>query len=152
MDNNFLAHAIRDVFVKTNFTIIYGLDFDLRNTLCSSEHGIGAFILHGDKNFKEEFDYCFLWEAGINHPYFAENSCDLFISIDYDPPIINEWYDNVALQLWSVMKPSGLLFLINPGRWASTLEDFFVVREDLQTELSRFSFLSDKEIFVYENI
>lgn len=152
MNNNFLAHAIRDVFQETDFTVIYGADIDLRETLASSEHAIGAYILHTDRDINYEHDYCYYWEAGVNHPFFTENSCDLFISVNYDPSIFNEWYDNIGLQLCSVMKPGGLIFLINPGKWASTLEDFFIVREDLIKELSRFEFLFDQEVFVYENI
>lgn len=152
MNNEFLAHVIRDIFPIKDFTIIYGLNIDLREKLASSEHGIGAYILHTEREIDDVPEYCYYWEAGWNHPFFTEDSGDLLISIDYDPLIINDLYNNVAIQLGSVMKSGGLLFLINPGRWASTLEDFFIVREDLQKELSRFSFLSGKEIFVYENI
>lgn len=152
MNNNFLAHAIRDVFEQTNFTVIYGLNFDLRNTLASQEHGIGAFILHTERNVEDTLDYCHFWEAGINHPFFSADSVDLLISVDYAPAIDYERYDFMALQLCSIMKPGGLMCLINPGDWASYLDDFFIVREDLIKELSRFEFLFDQEVFVYENI
>lgn len=152
MSNNFLAHAIRDVFEETNFTVIYGLNFDLRNTLASPEHGIGAFILHTERNIEDTVDYSHFWEAGINHPFFSADSVDLLISVNYSPKVSYEHYDFMALQLCSVLKSGGLMLLINPGDWASYLEDFFILREDLIKELCRFQFLFDQKVFVYENI
>lgn len=152
MDTDFLSHIIRDLFKNKDFTVIYGLNTNLRETLATSEHGLGAYALYTGESEKNKPDYSYYWEAGINHPFFTPGSCDLFISIDYDPSIINNYYSNVALQLVSLLKIHGLIFLINPGAWASELSNFFTLRNDLIIEAKRYKMLSNQKVYIYENI
>lgn len=152
MNKDYLCHIIRDIFQSKNFTVIYGSDYELREKLASSKHSVGAYMLYTSDDKKDIPEYAYHWLAGINHPYFTPGSCDLFISINYDPIIYNELYGNICLQLNSLLKSGGIIFLINPGMWASKIDESFIRRNDIEKELKRYAMLKNEKILVYENI
>lgn len=152
MNYDFIAHVIRDIFPVNSFTIIYDSETILKDTLSNSEHGIGAFLLHTERDSSESLTNGYFWEAGWNHPFFTPDSADLFISINYNPELNGNHYNNVALQLSSVLKSNGLIFLVNPGEWANELSSIFSLRYDLIKECKRYKLLLEENVFVYENI
>lgn len=152
MNNNFLAHIIRDIFHKKNFTVYYGLDYNFISTLKSNEHSIGAFHVHSENSLKEQGDGTYYWLVNTDALFFEANCCDLFISYDYDPDIEQQNIQQAINYVHEVIKPGGLLFLVNPGKVFSDIPDTFINRWDLVQELKRYKMLSDKEVFVYESI
>jgi len=152
MSYEFLAHVVRDVFPNNGFTIIYDSDFSFREILAKPEHGIGAYCLHTERDANDFPEYAYFWEAGWNHPFFSPDSADLLICLDYEPELIDNYYHNIAIQIGSVLKPGGLVLLINPGIWASELDSVFSIRYDLIKECKRYKFLSEENVIVYENI
>jgi hypothetical protein len=152
MNWHYVAHAIRDIFVEKTFTTIYGPNVKLAETLRTSEHGIGAFILVTQAEGVELPDYSWPWEAGVDNIFFGEDKCDLFLSFNYDTNLLNDNYDLLAQQLKSFLKINGMVFLVNPGKWANGLGEWLSRRPDLEKEIRRYSMFRDEDILVYENI
>lgn len=152
MNNNYLGHIIRDLFPIHSVTICYGLLDDLVEELRKPLHGIGAFLLHSENDIESELDYKKYWNIELNDCSFSNNFCELFVSINYNPSFVNNDYLFMALNIKKLMKFKGIIFLVNPGLWASYMSHFFLLREDLIQEAKRFSILKDQEIYIYENI
>lgn len=152
MNNHFLAHIIRDVFPKTNFTIIYGGDRSLQTTLATVEHSIGAFQLHTERGQDQDcFEYRF-WEIGLNDPYLAYGDADLFISVNYDPLIHDTNTQTIAFEIKNLLKPGGKALIINPGNWAKDLKRIIPIDGMATREIMRYSMLLNESVLVYENI
>jgi ubiquinone/menaquinone biosynthesis C-methylase UbiE len=83
---------------------------------------------------------------------FSDDCVDLFISINYDPEIFNNNYDQVAQEIKRVLKPGGFILAVNPGKWASNLESEFIADSQIEKEIKRYSLFTDKDVYVYENI
>jgi hypothetical protein len=155
MNNNFLCHIIRDIFPKKNSVVIYSdIEYavSLKKDMASSEHSIGSFVLHTDRNHQEYIDEVAYWEIGLNSPYMGYNYSDLFLSINYSPKVYLDNNNYIAEQIRAIMKPSGNIFLINPGTWASELSDFLNHNDDLVRGVKKYSMLKNENVFVYENI
>ena len=152
MNNHFLAHIIRDVFPKTNFTIIYGGDRSLQTTLATVEHSIGALQLHSERDQDEDcFEYRF-WEIGLNNPYIDYGDADLLISINYSPSIYDTDTEAIAFQIKNLLKPNGKALIINPGNWAKDLRRIIPIDGIATREIMRYSMLLNESVLVYENI
>lgn len=152
MNNHFLAHIIRDVFPKTNFTIIYGGDRSLQEVLATSEHSIGAFQLHTETAQDEDcFEYRF-WEIGLDDPYLGYGDADLFISINYNPSIGDTDTEAIALQIKKLLKPGGKALIVNPGDWAKDFKKIIEIDRFSTKEIMRYSMLQNESVLVYENI
>ena len=152
MDNNFLAHIIRDLFPNRNFTLIYGADQSLRIKLLEPEHSIGAFQLHTERsNIEDTFLYRF-WDAGLNDPFIEYGDADLFVSIDYNPNLHSNSMLNIAIQVKKLLKPGGKAFIINPGSWAKNLKTIMRIDGITTREAKRYTMLKDQDILIYENI
>ena len=82
MDWNYVAHIIRDVFPQRTFTTLYGRSKELLDILRTPKHGIGAFMMHTEREKYFSNDECKYWEAGVNGMHFGESICDLFISFN----------------------------------------------------------------------
>jgi ubiquinone/menaquinone biosynthesis C-methylase UbiE len=94
----------------------------------------------------------YYWPAGLNPMLFSDDCVDLFISINYDPEIFNNNYDQVAQEIKRVLKPGGFILAVNPGKWASNLESEFIADSQIEKEIKRYSLFTDKDVYVYENI
>lgn len=152
MNNHFLAHIIRDVFPKANFTIIYGEDRNLQEVLATPEHSIGAFQLHTERGpDKDSFEYRF-WEIGLNDPYLDYGDADLFISINYNPSTYDSNTETIAFQIKNLLKPGGKALIINPGNWAKDFKRIFQIDGVATKEIMRYSMLLNESVLVYENI
>ena len=152
MNNHFLAHIIRDVFPKRNFTIIYGEDRGLQEVLATPEHSIGAFQLHTERGpDKDSFEYRF-WEIGLNDPYLDYGDADLFISINYNPSTYDSNTETIAFQIKNLLKPGGKALIINPGNWAKDFKRIFQIDGFATREIMRYSMLQNESVLVYENI
>ena len=152
MNNHFLAHIIRDIFPKTNYTIIYGGDRSLQSALATPEHSIGAFQLHTERGKVEDsFEYRF-WEIGLNNPYLNYGDADLLISIDYSPSIHDTDTEAIAFQIKNLLKPDGKALIINPGNWAKDLKRIIQIDGAATKEIMRYSMLLNESVLVYENI
>ena len=152
MNNHFLAHIIRDVFSKTNFTIIYGGDRSLQTTLATAEHSIGAFQLHTERDQDEDcFEYRF-WEIGLNGPYLTYGDADLFISINYNPSTYDTNTETIAFQVKNLLKLGGKALIVNPGDWAKDFKRIFQIDGLATREIMRYSMLQNENVLVYENI
>lgn len=152
MNNNYLGHIIRDLFPIHSVTICYGLLDDLVEELHKPLHGIGALLLHSENDIESELDYKKYWNIELNDCYFSNNFCELFISLNYNPSFTKNDYSFVAVNIKKLMKLNGFVFLVNPGLWASSMSEYFLLREDLVKEAKRFSILKNEEIYIYENI
>lgn len=152
MNDNYLAHIIRDLFPVHSATICYGILDSLTEELRKPVHGIGAFLLHSENNVNSELDYKKYWEIGINGCHFTDQFCDLFISVDYDPVLNTSNYDYIAAQLKNLVKLNGFIFLINHGLWGSSLDKYFLLRDDLVKEAKKYSMLKNEKVYIYENI
>lgn len=152
MNWDYVAHIIRDVFRETTFTIIYGRNKEMIDVLRTPKHGIGAFMLHTEREKYISNDWCKYWEAGVDGMYFGESVCDLFISINYDPKILDNDYENVANVIQKVLKPGGFALLVNPGIWAAAVGGSLLQNTSLENEIKRYSIFKDEDVRVYENI
>lgn len=152
MNWDYVAHIIRDIFPQRTFTVIYGRNKELLDVFRTSKHGIGAFMLHTEREKYFSNDYCKYWEAGVDNIYFGESVCDLFISLDYDPKILNEETDLLAKQVKNFLKPGGFAMIVNPGIWANDLGNYLTTNEQVKTEIKRYSMFKNKNVLVYENI
>jgi hypothetical protein len=79
-------------------------------------------------------------------------SCDFFIAL-------NETLDhpmgvrgNMATDIKGLMKDNGLVMLVNPDSWVTSMEEFFTFRADLVKEIQSYSMFSSDEVYVYENL
>jgi hypothetical protein len=152
MNNHFLAHIIRDIFPNRNFTIIYGEDRGLQTVLATSEHSIGAFQLHTERDQDQDsFQYKF-WEIGLDDPCLAYGDADLFISINYNPLTYDSNTEAIAFQIKSLLKPGGKALIINPGTWAKDFNRILQIDEFATREMMRYSMLQNESVLVYENI
>jgi hypothetical protein len=152
MNNHFLAHIIRDVFPKRNFTIIYGEDRSLQTVLDTPEHSVGAFQLHTERDQVEDcFEYRF-WGIGLTDPYIAYGEADLFISINYDPSIHDTDTETIAFQVKNLLKLGGKALIINPGTWAKDFNRILQIDEFATREIMRYSMLQNESVLAYENI
>jgi hypothetical protein len=152
MNNHFLAHIIRDVFPKRNFTIIYGEDRSLQTVLDTPEHSVGAFQLHTKRDQVEDsFEYRF-WEIGLNDPYIGYGEADLFISINYDPSICDTDTEAIAFQVKNLLKLDGKALIVNPGDWAKDFKKIIQIDGFATREIMRYSMLQNESVLVYENI
>ena len=153
MNWNHVAHIIRDVFKNTFFTVCYQGDTDLSDTLYTNEHGIGAMRLWSALEAPlENSENNYYWPAGLNPMLFSDGCVDLFISINYDPEIFNNNYDQVAQEIKRVLKPGGFAFIVNPGAWVSDLVTELTLDSQIEKEIKRYSLFTDKDVYVYENI
>ncbi|MFZ4104905.1 hypothetical protein [Flavobacterium sp.] len=153
MNWNFVAHIIRDIFADTNFTICYELDKQLSETLKKPEHSIGAFSMYTSLNaLAENIDERYYWAAGRSGMFFEEECADLFISINYDPEILDNDYENVANVIQKVLRPGGFAMLVNPGIWAAAVGGSLLQNISLENEIKRYSIFKDEDVRVYENI
>ena len=64
MNWGYVAHIIRDIFPQRIFTTLYGRNKELVDILHTPEHGIGAFMLHTEREKYFSNDWCKYWEAG----------------------------------------------------------------------------------------
>jgi hypothetical protein len=152
MNNHFLAHVIRDIFPDTNFTIIYGEDRGLQEVLATSEHSIGAFQLHTERDSnKDSFEYRF-WEIGLNNPYLDYGNADLFISINYNPSTYDTDTEAIAFQVKNLLKPGGKALIVNAGNWAKDLKRIIPIDGVATKEIMRYSMLLNESVLIYENI
>ena len=152
MNNHFLAHIRRDIFPKTNYTIIYGEDRSLQEVLATPEHSVGAFQLHTERGpDQDSFEYRF-WEIGLNHPYLDYGDADLFISVNYSPSIYDTDTEAIASQVKNLLKPNGKALIINPGNWAKDLKRIIPIDGIATKEIMRYSMLLNESVLVYENI
>jgi hypothetical protein len=152
MDWDYVAHIIRDVFPQTTFTTLYGRSKELLDVLHTPKHGIGAFMMHTERGKYLSNDECKYWEAGINGIYFGQSICDLFISFNYDPELLNDDTDMVARQIKSFLKPGGFAMVVNPGVWANDLGKYLTINAQVETEIKRYSMFKNENVLVYENI
>jgi hypothetical protein len=152
MNWNFVAHIIRDIFPQRIFTTLYGRNKELLDVLRTPEHGIGAFMLHTERGKYFSNDHCKYWEAGVNDVYFSESVCDLFISFNYDPELLNGDTDMLARQIKNFLKPGGFAMIVNPGIWADDFERHLTINAQVETEIKRYSMFSQQDVSVYENI
>jgi hypothetical protein len=162
-DVNFIAHIIRDIFTNRDNTIVFGECPELLECLYSPAHSIGAYMLHTNQsnNWKPKHLYDGLkyaptdaiksWYIKENDSFFGANFCDLFISINYQVEDIGDPLKIVG-NIKKVMKPNSIGFIVNPGSWASEVENFNVVRYDLIKEVKRYSMFRNEKVLVYENI
>jgi hypothetical protein len=144
------AHVVRDVFGNRGFTIYYGEDPEFTETLRTSTHGIGAFLMHSNVEKRFHFDYERYWCIGTNM-FFDADTCDFLISFDYDPVFHGSPF-GIPPYIDRLMKREGLIFLVNPGRWAEYLGDMFILRKDLQAEVKRYSMFKNENVLVYEKV
>ena len=152
MNNNFLAHIVRDVFPKRNFTIIYGEDRSLQTVLDTPEHSVGAFQLHTERDQVEDsFQYRF-WDIGLNNPYIGYGEADLFISINYDPSIRDTDTQTIAFQVKNLLKLGGKALIVNPGDWAKDFKKIIEIDRFSTKEIMRYSMFQNESVLVYENI
>jgi len=152
MNNHFLAHVIRDIFPKRNFTIIYGEDRSLQEALATPEHSVGAFQLHTERGSdKDSFEYRF-WEIGLNDPYVNYGNADLFISVNYNPSTYDTNTETIAFQIKNLLKPGGKALIINPGTWAKDFMRIFQIDGFATREIMRYSMFQNESVLVYENI
>lgn len=153
MNWNHVAHIIRDVFKNTSFTVCYQGDTDLSDTLYTNEHGIGAIRLWSALEAPlENSENNYYWLAGLNSMLFSDGCVDLFISINYDPEIFDDNYDQVAQEIKRVLKPGGFILAVDPGKWASNLESEFTADSQIEKEIKRYSLFNNKDVRIYENI
>jgi hypothetical protein len=152
MDNNFLSHIVRDLFLERVSTIIYGWDEGLRVELLKPEHSIGAFQMHTERNNFEDSPEHRFWEIGINDPYIDYGNADLFISINYNPNLFTKDLTYVALQVKKLLKVGGKAILINPGYWSNNIKNLMTIDGITTREAKRYSMLKDEDILIYENI
>lgn len=153
MNWNHVAHIIRDVFKNTSFTVCYQGDTDLSDTLYTNEHGIGAIRLWSALEAPlENSENNYYWPAGLTPMLFSDGCVDLFISINYDPEIFDDNYDQVAQEIKRVLKPGGFILAMNPGKWASNLESEFTADSQIEKEIKRYSLFNNKDVRIYENI
>jgi len=150
---NHIAHIIRDIFKNNSFTVCYQEDMGLSNTLYTAEHGIGAMKLWSAlKPPLENSDNNYYWPAGLNPMLFSDDCVDLFISINYDPEVFNNDYQQVAEEIKRVLKPGGFAFVVNPGTWASHLATKLIPDIQIEKEIKRYSLFKNENVYVYENI
>ena len=155
MNYNFLCHIIRDIFERKHNTVLYSEVNDsllLREVMKSNEHSMESFVLHTDRSKREYFDGVAFWEIGYNEPYMGYNYADLFISIDYNPEILTNDNTFIADQVKNILKHGGHALIINPGDWASSIELHLERNNKIEIEAKKYSMLSGKRIFIYENI
>ena len=152
MDWDYVAHIIRDIFPQRIFTTLYGRSQELVDTLRTPEHSIGAFMLHTEREKYISNDWSKYWEAGVDGMHFGESICDLFISFDYDPELLNGDTDMVAKQIKNFLKPGGFAMVVNPGIWADDLGKHLAINAQVETEIKRYSMFSQQDVSVYENI
>ena len=153
MNWNHVAHIIRDVFKKNSFTVCYQGDVGLSSTLYTMEHGIGALRLwSGLEQPLENSENNYYWPAGLDPMLFSDNCLDLFISINYDPEIFNNDYQQVAQEVRRVLKPGGFAFVVNPGVWSSHLSTKLTPDIQIEKEIKRYSLFKNEDVYVYENI
>lgn len=152
MNNHYLAHIIRDIFPNRAFTVIYGNNQDLRLTLLSSEHSVGALQLHTERDaIKEIFEYRF-WEPALTNPFISYGDVDLFISINYDPIIDSKHTLYMAIQIKRLLKQGGKALIINPGEWANRIKNVMRIDGISTKEIKRYSMIKDENVLIYENI
>jgi SAM-dependent methyltransferase len=126
---------------------------DLANTLYTAEHGIGAMRLWSALEAPlENSENNYYWPAGLNPMLFSDDCVDLFISINYDPEIFNNNYDQVAEEIKRVLKPGGFVFVVDPGTWASHLATKLIPDTQIEKEIKRYSMFKNESVYVYENI
>jgi len=153
MNWNHVAHIIRDIFKNNSFTVCYQENMDLANTLYTAEHGIGAMRLWSALEAPlENSENNYYWPAGLNPMLFSDDCVDLFISINYDPEIFNNNYDQVAEEIKRVLKPGGFVFVVDPGTWASHLATKLIPDTQIEKEIKRYSMFKNESVYVYENI
>lgn len=152
INNHFLCHIIRDVFPIRNNVGLYGDLQELKEEMLKPEHSIGSLLLHTNREKMNDHEQGFFWEIGINGPYCGYSCFDLFISINYNPNLLTDNYDFIAEQICALIKTNGIIFLMNPGPWASELSNYLSIKKDMIKELKRFSMLANQEVIVYENI
>jgi hypothetical protein len=153
MNNDFIAHVIRDVFPKRSYTVIYGSDEELKNTLSKPEHSIGAYQFHTERDpkLKDSFYYRF-WEIGINNPYINYGETDLFISINYNPTVYPVDKSPIGFQVKKLLKNGGKAMLVNPGAWSEKIDLFMSLDNNSIKEIKRYSMFKNENVLVYENI
>jgi hypothetical protein len=153
MNWNHVAHIIRDIFKNNSFTVCYQENMDLVNILYTAEHGIGAMRLWSALEAPlENSENNYYWPAGLNPMLFSDDCVDLFISINYDPEIFNNDYQQVAEEIKRVLKPGGFAFVVNPGTWASHLATKLIPDTQIEKEIKRYSMFKNESVYVYENI
>jgi len=155
MNNNFLCHIIRDLFINRSNIVIYGdlyKSSELRSIMANSEHSMGSFILHTERNSQQHIDGIAYWEIGLNAPYMGYNYADLFISVDYNPELSNNNYKFIGEQIRGILRSGGHTFIVNPGKWASCINSYLDLNESLTREAKKYSMFSNEEVFIYENI
>lgn len=152
INNHFIAHVIRDTFVEKNFTVIYGNDTTLRDTLLLPEHSIGAFQMHSDQGSEIKYDNCEFWNIGLDNPHISYGDVDLFISINYNPELQSINKDKIATQIKNLLKPKAKILLVNPGNWADNIKQFLCIDLYSTTNVKRYSMFKDQDVVVYENI
>jgi hypothetical protein len=153
MNNDFIAHVIRDVFSKRNYTVIYGGNEDLKNALSKPEHSIGAYQFHTERDSKlEDSFYYRFWEIGVDNPYINYGETDLFISINYNPTVYQVDKLVIGSQIKKLLKNGGKAMLVNPGTWSEKI-DFFMSLDNISIkEIKRYSMFKNENVLVYENI
>lgn len=152
MDWDYVVHIIRDVFRERTFTTVYGRDKELVDVLRTPQHSIGAFMLHTEREKYFSNDWCKYWEAGVDGMYFGELTCDLFISFNYDPKLLNGDTDMTASQIKNFLKPGGFAMVVNPGVWANDLGKYLTINAQVETDIKRYSIFKNENVLVYENI
>lgn len=158
------AHIIRDLFPGRENVIYYGEDINFLETFHKPEHCIGAYLVHsnpednwslsGEKRKLKNVDpdMCKGWAIEFNDAFFGHDFCDLLFSVNYEPWMLHQNFDFVAENIKKLMNKNGIVFVINPGNWATSLNKFFTLREDLITEAKRFSLIKNETVLIYENI
>lgn len=150
--NNYTAHVIRDVFPHDGFVLLYGDHYDLKKTLRTQTHSIGAFMMHSSSEIVSSADDCKYWEIGINNPHINYRSVDLFISLNYKLDVDPNRSFYSAVQVKSLLNKKGLAFIVNPGTWALKMQLLMKRNSFLESEIKRYSLFKNEEIFVYENL
>jgi hypothetical protein len=149
MNYGHVAHIIRDVFRPEDSVICYGKDeaLALKSTLRSPEHGTEAFTLHSEKNTSSGR----MWNLPFDNSHFGFNYCKLFISLGYAPSIdLETGATNMALRIASLMKPGGLILLLNPAIEYTVLIDMLTRRQDLEKKMKSYSEFMDQKVVVLE--
>lgn len=141
-----LAHIIKDVVDPPNGVVYYGMDGLIIPTFKSPEFGMETWGLNSS-GLNDSSVGWYDWNM-FDPPYYGYEFANLFLSIDY-APTVRVSTATTAANIHFLMKPAGVVILVNPGDWAKDVGIYLSRDEAIEDELKRYSLFAKEDVRAY---
>lgn len=150
--NLYKCHVIRDVFYEKHMTVVDYASNDktiqvLRDSLFSIE---GWHLYSNDNDVSGQ--YSRYWNLNVGDDiFFSDRFCDLFIIDNYDPIVTIE-FKSVVNKIYNILKPNGILFLVNADKEFDIISRAATLRKDLVEETQKYSLYHHENVRIYQRL